>query len=592
MSQVNTRRHIGDLLVSREVITQDQLQEALAILRQEPDSSNRRLGQILYQDLGIDRNRVMKEIASIYAFEEVLEGQETIEDEILAQIKSNIDDLPSEVVDELVHQKAVPLQKNRTSLTIAAADPSDPTLSKIVGKLNFTQHEIVYCRYELVEQILTQVYEQKNEFLDLLEEIEHEEPDLQEEDEAEEIDEEEIDAEINQSMLNSLVEGFLVEGVRKGVSDIHIVPCGSASTDIRFRIDGKLELWHQQNNVKPEAISAVVKDKTRDVDRFERDASQDGFIQRAVDGHNIRYRVSIMPMVGEQFDRKFESIVIRILDDREVITDLNVLGLQEKAKDDFVKAIEKPSGIVIVTGPTGSGKSTTLVAALYYVIDPSVNVLTVEEPVEYMIEGARQLKISDHMTFDNAMRGILRHDPDIVLVGEIRDLKTAEIAIKLANTGHLTFSTLHTNDAPSAISRLYKMGVETFLIANAVNLIMAQRLVRTLCEECKEEFEPHPQAAKSIGFEEEEIENNTFYRAVGCDECSNGYSGRTAIMEALYFDKEIRKMILESGDEIDEVAIKQHAIDQGMLSLRASGRERIKNGLTTIEEIAAITIED
>jgi type IV pilus assembly protein PilB len=186
----------------------------------------------------------------------------------------------------------------------------------------------------------------------------------------------------------------------------------------------------------------------------------------------------------------------------------------------------------------------------------------------------------------------LRHDPDIVLVGEIRDLKTAEIAIKLANTGHLTFSTLHTNDAPSAISRLYKMGVEPFLIANAVNLIMAQRLVRTLCKNCKEVYEPHPETAKGIGFTEEEIEETTFYRPVGCDKCTNGYKGRTAIMEALYFDKEIRKMILESGEEIDEVAIKDYAIQQGMLSLRASGRERIKSGLTTIEEIVAITIED
>ncbi|HET6528212.1 MAG TPA: ATPase, T2SS/T4P/T4SS family, partial [Balneolaceae bacterium] len=288
----------------------------------------------------------------------------------------------------------------------------------------------------------------------------------------------------------------------------------------------------------------------------------------------------------------FESIVIRILDDRKVITDLNVLGLQEKAKADFVKAIEKPSGIVIVTGPTGSGKSTTLVAALYYVIDPSVNVLTVEEPVEYLISGARQLKLSHHMTFDHAMRGILRHDPDIVLVGEIRDLKTAEIAIKLANTGHLTFSTLHTNDAPSAISRLYKMGVETFLIANAVNLIMAQRLVRSLCDNCKEVYEPHPEVAKGIGFTEQEIQETTFYKAVGCDKCTKGYKGRTAIMEALYFDKEIRKMILESGNEIDEVGIKEHAMSQGMLSLRGSGRERIKSGVTTIEEIVAITIED
>jgi type IV pilus assembly protein PilB len=590
MGKVNTRRHIGDILVNRDIISEDQLNEALAILREEPEKSNRRLGQILYQDLGIDRHEVMSEIASIYAFEEEFADQESIEDENIKEIKSHIDELPSEIVDELVHQKAVPIRHSQNTLTIAAADPSDPTLSNIVSKLNFKQHHIVYCRYELVEQILTQVYEQKNEFLDLLEEIEYEEPDLEEE--TDEIDEEEIDAEINQSMLNSLVEGFLVEGVRKGVSDIHIVPCGPASTDIRFRIDGKLQLWHQQNNVKPEAISAVVKDKTRNVDRFERDASQDGFIQRQVDGHNIRYRVSIMPMVGAQFDRKFESIVIRILDDREVITDLNVLGLQTKAKEDFVKAIEKPSGIVIVTGPTGSGKSTTLVAALYYVITPEVNVLTVEEPVEYLIDGARQLKISNNMTFDLAMRGILRHDPDIVLVGEIRDLKTAEIAIKLANTGHLTFSTLHTNDAPSAISRLYKMGVETFLIANAVNLIMAQRLIRTLCKNCKEEYRPHIESAKGIGFTEEEYEETTFYKAVGCDKCTNGYKGRTAIMEALYFDKEIRKMILESGNEIDEVAIKEYAMSQGMLSLRGSGRERIKNGFTTIEEIAAITIED
>lgn len=590
MGKVNTRRHIGDILVNRGIINEEQLQTALSILHEEPESTNRRLGQILYQDLGLDRHAIMKEIANIYAFDEVFGEAESLDDDVIEGIKSNIDKLPQEVIDELVHQKALPLHKNTNSLTIAAADPSDPTLTNIISKLNFKQHEIVYCRYELIEQILTQVYEQKNEFLDLLEEIDYEEPDLKEADDS--IDEEEIDAEINQSMLNSLVEGMLVEAVRQGVSDIHIVPSDVATTDIRFRVDGKLDLWYQQKNVKPEAISAVVKDKTRNVDRFERDASQDGFIQRQVDNHSIRYRVSIMPMVGKQFDRKFESIVIRVLDDRKVITDLNVLGLQEKAKGDFVKAIEKPSGIVIITGPTGSGKSTTLVAALYYVIDPTVNVLTVEEPVEYLIHGARQLKLSHHMTFDQAMRGILRHDPDIVLVGEIRDLKTAEIAIKLANTGHLTFSTLHTNDAPSAISRLYKMGVEPFLIANAVNLIMAQRLVRRLCSNCKEQYEPHPEVAKGIGFTEEEVNNTTFYRAVGCDKCTNGYKGRTAIMEALYFDKEIRKMILESGSEIDEAKIKEYAISQGMLSLRASGRDRIKNGITTIDEIVAITIED
>jgi type IV pilus assembly protein PilB len=591
MGKVNTRRHIGDLLLSRGVITEDQLQMALSILDEEPDNSNRRLGQILYQDLKLDRHKIMKEIAAIYAFDEVFEGMEELQQSKISDIKSYVDDLPQEVIDDLVYHKAVPIHKTNSTLTIAAADPADPTLSNIISKLSFKQFEIAYCRYELVENILGKVYEQKNEFLDLLEEIDYEETEIPQGEEGP--DEEEIDAEINQSMLNSLIEGMLVEAVRQGVSDAHIIPSGPTTTDIRFRIDGKLQLWYQQKNVKPEAIAAVIKDKTRNVDRFERDSSQDGFIQRMVDNHNIRYRVSIMPMVGAQFDRKFESVVIRVLDDRKVITDLEVLGLQKQAKGDFVKAIEKPSGIVIITGPTGSGKSTTLVAALYYVLDPTKNVLTIEEPVEYLIHGARQLKISHHMTFDLAIRGILRHDPDIVLVGEIRDLKTAEIAIKLANTGHLTFSTLHTNDAPSAVSRLFKMGVEPFLIANAVNLVMAQRLVRRLCSNCKREYDPHPETLRGIGFTDEEIASNTFYEPVGCNKCNDtGYKGRMGIHEALFFSKEIKRMILDAGDEIDEEEIKEQAIKQGMMTLRASGRERIKEGSTSIEEVIAITLDD
>ena len=591
MGKVNIRRHIGDILVSHGIITDEQLQQALVILEDEPENSSRRLGQILYQDIGLSRHTIMKEIASIYAFREILENEETVTEDIIETIRKNIEELPEDIVEELVHQKALPFSRSNGSLTVAAADPSDPRLQTIINKFNFRQIELVYCKYELIEEILNQVYEQKNEFLDLLEEIDFEEPDIEVDEE--DVDEEEIDAEINQSMLNSLVEGMLVESVRQGVSDLHILPSGPTSTDIRFRIDGKLQLWYNQKNVKPEAISAVIKDKTRNVDRFERDASQDGFIQRQIDGTGIRYRVSIMPIVGEQFDRKFESIVIRVLDDRKVIRDLDLLGLQKVAKDNFIKSINQPSGIVIITGPTGSGKSTTLVAALYYVIDPTKNVLTIEEPVEYIIEGARQLKISHHMTFDQSIRGILRHDPDIVLVGEIRDLKTAEIAIKLANTGHLTFSTLHTNDAPSAVSRLFKMGVEPFLIASAVNLVMAQRLIRRLCKECKEVYTPHPEMAKGLGFTDDEIKEATFYKAVGCEVCSDsGYKGRAAIHEALFFSKEIKQMILDAGGEIDEGQIKDLAMQQGMLTLRGSGRERIKEGVTTIEEIIAVTLED
>ncbi len=460
----------------------------------------------------------------------------------------------------------------------------------IANSLNLKSYEVAYMRLDVFDAITGVVYEKKNEFLDLLEDIEFDTGTISQEEEG--IDEAEIDAEINQSMLNSLVEGMLVEAVRQGVSDIHIIPGVGNTTDIYFRQDGKLGLWHTQTGVKSEALSAVVKDKTRNVDRFVRDMSQDGFIQRRIDEHQLRFRVSIMPIVGQEYERKLESIVIRILDDRKVITDLNLLGLQHQAQAQIVKAIHLPQGMIIITGPTGSGKSTTLVAALYTVINPQVNVLTVEEPVEYLIKGARQLKISEKMSFDEAMRGILRHDPDIVLVGEIRDLKTAEIAIKLANTGHLTFSTLHTNDAPSAISRLFKMGVEPFLIASAINLVMAQRLVRKLCNVCKEEItDMEPAVPRSIGFTDEEIASTKFYKAVGCNKCRNGYKGRIAIMEALFFDKKIKHAIFNAGENVDEDQIRDIAISNGMLTMRASGRERIKEGLTTIEEIIAITID-
>jgi type IV pilus assembly protein PilB len=276
-----------------------------------------------------------------------------------------------------------------------------------------------------------------------------------------------------------------------------------------------------------------------------------------------------------------------------VITNLTDLGLQKQAAGDFMKAITQPQGMIILTGPTGSGKSTTLVAALHHVKDSTRNVLTVEEPVEYLIPGTRQIRLSPKLNFDQALRSILRHDPDIVMVGEMRDLKSAEIGIALANTGHLTFSTLHTNDAPSAIARLYMLGVEPFLIANAINLIMAQRLIRRLCPKCKKP-DPNPDLdlAFRLGFNEHELKNTTFYMPVGCKDCFGGYKGRIAIMEALYFTKEIRHQIFKSSDEIDEDAVRDIATKQnGMLTLRDSGRERIKEGLTTCTEAVAATAE-
>ncbi len=585
----NVGKRVGEALVSRGVLEPQQLERAIEIQSGEPVSVRRRLADILIDDIGAERHETMRVISEMYAFREVLPSGE-ISDALVENIKQILDDLPDKLEEDLVHRNAVPYDARNGNLVLACADPTDPAVTTLINKMSFKQHELVYCRLETIKSITDKVYQQKNEFLDLLDEFEYEEPQIEEENE---LDEDQLDAEINQSMLNSLVEGMLVEAVRKDVSDIHVIPAAGNKTDIYFRLDGKLQLWHAQGGLKPEALSAVVKDKSRNVDRFERASAQDGFIQRKVDGINIRYRVSILPIVGEEFDRKLESIVIRVLDDRKVITDLGKLGLQNQAFKDFNKAIRKPSGIVIITGPTGSGKSTTLVAALYSVVDPSVNVLTVEEPVEYLIKGVRQLKISESMSFDKAMRGILRHDPDIVLVGEIRDLLTAEIAIKLANTGHLTFSTLHTNDAPSAVARLFKMGVEPFLIANAVNLVMAQRLVRKLCEKCKRPIQDlDPELPRSIGFTDQEIAETTFYEAVGCEACNRGFKGRVAIMEALYFDKAIKRIIFESGDDIDEDQIREQAVKNGMLTLRASGRGRIQSGITTIDEVLAITVED
>lgn len=408
------------------------------------------------------------------------------------------------------------------------------------------------------------------------------------------LDEQELDAEINKSALINLVEAALVEGVRKGASDIHFVPKVGNKTEIYFRLDGELQLWHTQENTLPEAIVSVIKDRGKGMDRFEREMAQDGFMQREIDDHIIRYRVSVLPMVGTELKNKFESIVIRILDDRKVITDLEKLGLSGYSKEAFIKAIKQPQGMVILTGPTGSGKSTTLVAALYQVIDPTVNVLTVEDPVEYVIKGARQLKIGFKMNFEQAIRSILRHDPDIVLVGEMRDKETAEVAVKLANTGHLTFSTLHTNDAPSAVARLYKMGIEPFLIAYAINLIVAQRLIRRLCNDCKKKLanfdEPLMEAA---GLNIAEWRNYTVYEAKGCSKCGgSGYKGRLAIHEALYFTKEIRQIIVRSGEDVDEEKLRIQAKKDGTLNLREAGLEKVKLGLSSIEEVLASTSDE
>lgn len=596
MPEIDITDKIGYTLLKKGIIDFETLEKSLRMKDSEENKRNRKnLGQILVSEFGADHDAVFREVANLYAFREINLADEKIDDGRIAFIKRFVEQLTDQQREMMTQSKVLPFkfdERQPDKLIIIAADPTDRNLPIVARSFNVKKYEICYVRLKDLQNLMERVAPAQNEFLKLLEEnkITVEETTMGE-DEA--LDEEALEAEISKSALVNLFEGCLVEAVRKGASDIHIVPAEGNRTNFLFRIDGNLQLWHCQESTMPEAVMAVIKDRTKNVDRFEREMSQDGFIQRVIDGHHIRFRVSIMPIVTTEFKHKFESIVIRVLDDRKVITDLEKLGLQGPARAFFYKAISKPQGIIILTGPTGSGKSTTLIAALYQVIDPTVNVLTIEDPVEYIIKGARQLKVGPKMGFEEAIRGILRHDPDIVLVGEMRDKVTAETAIKLANTGHLVFSTLHTNDAPSAIARLYKMGIEPFLIAYAINIIVAQRLIRTLCNNCKQPMDAsEKESLLKFGFTEEDLAKHTFYKAVGCEKCNGGYKGRAAIHEALYFTKPIRDIILNSGDKVDENAIREQAVKDGMWSLRRSGMERMKEGVTTIEEVVATTTEE
>lgn len=582
---------VGEALCNNGIIDHATLEKALLIRGQENGRKRRSIAQILVQDLKLDHDVIFSHVAAFYAFRHIRFAADDLSAEEIENIRDKVRASGSDLRDILIEKRIFPFCSERLGLErfiLVACDPTAKELISIENLLNISGCEAAYISPGDFDLYIKTLYPPENQYLKNLEVAQ---PEFSIIPDDVSLDESLLEKEVNKSALINLFEGALLEGVRKGASDIHIVPLSSTRTAIHFRIDGRLTLWHTQENVMPEAIIAVVKDRSRGFDRFEREKAQDGYIQREIDSQLIRFRVSILPLSASEIRNKFESVVIRILDDRKVITDLNELGLTGYARQAFENAIRRPQGLVILTGPTGSGKSTTLVAALHQVITPQVNVLTVEDPVEYAIRGARQLKISHKMNFELALRSILRHDPDIVLVGEIRDAETADIAIKLANTGHLTFTTLHTNDAASAISRLYKMKIEPFLLAYAINIIVAQRLIRRLCPDCKT-------AADGAGSDYMKYldtgaeDSASIYQPAGCDKCGyTGYKGRIAIHEAISFTKQIRQIIFSSGEEIDEEKIREEAKKDGSITLRESGIEKVRLGLTSLEEVLACTMD-
>ena len=594
--------HVQDRVVQallRRGIVAPEQAAAADKLRQQ-SGARAPLWRALVEVQGVDRDKVFEQAAATYAFRLAPVKDREPEAEFA---KTVLESFSEEARDKLLDLQTIPYAYAQDQpsgilkLVFITEDPMRSELQRVINGLELERYELCFAPGSVVASVIQEAFPRKNEFLERLQEDTG--PDFDfgvsfESGEKTLVDEDALEQEIARSSLVNLVEAILVEGVRLGASDIHIWPNAKKKTEVHFRVDGKLQHWHTEDRGHPEALLSVIKDAAMNVDRFEREMAQDGFIQRRIDGTLIRYRVSILPIANANPEIRSESIVIRILDDRKVITDLSKLGLLEGALAQFGKAIRQPHGMVILTGPTGSGKSTTLVAALSNVVTPDVNVLTVEDPVEYIIPGVRQIKLSHKLSLEGALRAILRHDPDVVMVGEMRDKDTAELAIKLANTGHLTFSTLHTNDAPSAVSRLYKMGLEPFLIAYAINLVVAQRLIRGLCPDCKTvQTSPDAVMVRELGFTEEEIASTTFYEPnVGssCPTCKGkGYKGRRACAEALYFSPAIQASIVGAGGEINENEIREIAESEGMLTLQASARVLVVRGDTSLEEMLRVT---
>ncbi|HML19417.1 MAG TPA: type II secretion system ATPase GspE [Candidatus Dependentiae bacterium] len=419
---------------------------------------------------------------------------------------------------------------------------------------------------------------------EMIAELEEEQEGIEEAVEFGDIEEKDIMAAASEAPIIKLVNHILYQAVKRGASDIHIEPYEKELV-VRYRIDGIL----YQVMTPPKRIQNALISRIKIMSNLniaEKRVPQDGRIDIKVAGKAIDIRVSILPVsFGER-------IVMRLLDKTGSIGKIKDLGLSDHDYAIIIEAIQKPNGIIYITGPTGSGKTSTLYIILAQLNNPDVNIITVEDPVEKQVPGIGQVQVKEKigLTFAAALRSILRQDPDIVMIGETRDAETAQIAIQAALTGHLVLSTLHTNSAPASITRLLDMGVEPYLIASSVVLIVAQRLVRRLCESCKHQYIPSDELIKSLGLTQKQAEQITFYQAVGCEQCNNtGYKGRMAIFEMMRMTPEVGKLTMERADTS---RIRKQATHDGMILLIQDGIRKIKDGVTTIEEVLSVaTIE-
>ncbi len=562
------KKRIGEILVEDGFLTQAQLLEALADSRKQ----GIRLGSYLTQK-GIVPPRA---IAVALAKQNRLGYLDLSTHEIDLGLARHI---PEETARK---HSLIPIEVMGNTLLIAFADPANIIL---VDELKIRTKMEIIPLISLGRDIQAALERLYGKGLDAIEEMIKDISDADVEIiDTHEDESDTVQAGVNDAPVIRLVNLIISEAVRSDASDIHIEPA-EKKLRVRYRIDGVLKEMPPPPKRLQNSIVSRLKIMS-DLDISERRRPQDGRFKAQMNGRNVDFRVSSLPTVFG------EKIVLRLLDKSNLMLDLKQLGFEQQSLERFHQAIVRPYGLILVTGPTGSGKSTTLYSALSTINDPHKNIVTVEDPVEYLIDGISQVQAHPEIGFSFAegLRSILRQDPDIVMIGEVRDLETAEICIKAALTGHLVFSTLHTNDAPSCIDRLTNMGVEPFLITASLIMAVAQRLARRICPKCKEAYTPEPELLQRLGLDPDKHKETLFHRGKGCDHCSGtGYRGRVALYEVMEMDEQLNKCVVKGMPSSE---LKKKARSRGMLSLRDSGIHKVLEGLTTIEEVLAATFEN
>jgi type IV pilus assembly protein PilB len=549
--------NIANQLVESSLISQDQLEQAL----HEQGKSGGSLGYNLVKTGAISEK----------AFSEFLSQQYQVPAVDLDELKADehaVELIPSEVATKF---QVVPVLREGRVLTIAMANPDNIFAIDDIKFITGLEVRPVVATETAIKRAIDRFYDSADSLAEVMRDMEEDFEIVEEMDDDLGL----AEAQNEDAPVVKLVNSLIADAVNKGASDIHIEPF-EKTLRVRFRIDGQLHEMMSPPYKMKGAVTSRLKIMA-ELDIAEKRIPQDGRIKIRIGSKQIDLRVSTLPTIFG------EKVVMRILDKTNLEIDLTKLGFVPESLAKFLKAIESPYGMVLVTGPTGSGKTTTLYSALSRINLPHHNIMTAEDPVEYNLDGINQVNVHEEigLTFSSALKAFLRQDPNIVMVGEIRDLETGSIAVKAALTGHLVLSTLHTNDAPSTINRMIDMGIEPFLVASSTNLIQAQRLMRRLCEKCKQPVEIHPEALRELGIPNEKPFQ--IFNPGGCPKCSNtGYKGRLGAYEVMPISAEISEMIL---NRCSSTEIKEQAVKEGMLTLRSDAIVKLKLGITSIEEV-------